>query len=174
MIIPTSSCACDNDCNDWPSNTSVVHYDTDFANPFNNNIQTCCTCGDCCLINQQFTLRENINSNTAGEIVIYSANEFDTACSPGGGQEATTQQIGSLLPFGSVIARNIGQNSFSYRVVPRDADPVITRTVPPGASVAITSSSIRSVELILPGDPIRALFNFNIFFAPNDPIAPDL
>jgi len=143
--------------------------------PFNNDIQTCCACGDCCLIHQQFTLEERFNFNQETTVTIYEANAFVPACTPGqpsGDAGITQQEPVFTFPFGTVIAFNNGITAFDFKVVGENGEEdAITKTVFPGARVAI-SGLIQRVDAIYPPSPCRTLFDFDIFLAPPDPITP--
>ncbi len=88
------------------------------TNPFNNAIQLCCSCGGCCLVHQQFTIEEDLPASQPGTLTVYEANPYEPACIPGScgpcagdseEVEASIQKASLLtLPFGTVIARNIG------------------------------------------------------------------
>jgi hypothetical protein len=81
----------------------------------------------------------------------------------------TTQQLGTAFPFGTLIVSNIGVNAFNVTVVAENEDDSITRSVPPGTQIAI-SGVIRRVDAILPPNPCRALFAFDLFLFPPTPI----
>ncbi|MEH7302803.1 hypothetical protein [Neobacillus drentensis] len=84
--------------------------------------------------------------------------------------EVAIQQLAFTLPFGTVIAHNIGNFPFDFTLVGTNTeDDVITKTVPPGAQVAL-SGVVRRVDLQFPSDPIHALFNFYLFFIPPNPV----
>ncbi|MDR6121116.1 hypothetical protein QFZ87_000713 [Bacillus sp. SLBN-46] len=153
------------------------------SNPFNNEIQLCCDCGGCCLVHQQFTIEEDLPaSQFPGTLTVFEANSYEPACVPGqvgpclGAAETEladvviTQVQLRTLPFGTVIARNIGNFAYDVTLVGTDTeDDVITKTVPPGAQVAL-SGVVRRVDLQIPSDPIHALFNFDLFFIPPNPV----
>ena len=152
------------------------------SNPFNNEIQLCCDCGGCCLVHQQFTIEEDLPaSQLPGTLTVFEANPYEPACVPGQGgpclgvadteqAEVAIQQLAFTLPFGTVIAHNIGNFPFDFTLVGTNTeDDVITKTVPPGAQVAL-SGVVRRVDLQFPSDPIHALFNFDLFFIPPNPV----
>ncbi|MDQ1143716.1 hypothetical protein QE429_000543 [Bacillus sp. SORGH_AS 510] len=117
-----------------------------FSNPFNNEIQLCCDCGGCCLVHQQFTIEEDLPaSQFPGTLTVFEANSYEPSCVPGqvgpclGAAETEqteviiTQVPLRTLPFGTVIARNIGNFAFDFTLVGTDTEEdVITKTVPPG------------------------------------------
>ncbi|NKE07830.1 hypothetical protein [Mesobacillus selenatarsenatis] len=142
--------------------------------PFNNDIQICCDCGDCCLVHQQFTLEQNVNFDEETTVQVYDAGGYQSACIPGqsGADEETIQQeTVRAFPFGTLIVSNAGDNPFDLEVVQADLDDTFNATVFPGADVAFTGV-IREVNVTTPVDPIRAFFHFDIFLLPVDPILP--
>lgn len=140
-------------------------------NPFHNNIQVCCDCGDCCLIHQQFTIEQNPILQQQTTVAVYEANEYEPACTPGTSNgDPTVQQTGTVLPFGTVIASNNGINAFDFTVFAENGEDFITKTVQPGTQVAISGVTSRVTATYLPVDPIRALFQFDLFLYPPDPV----
>ena len=103
-------------------------------------------------------------------VPVYEANGFEPACTPGqsGAGVVTVQATGTAFPFGTLIVSNIGENAFNVTVVAENEDDSITQAVPPGAQIAI-SGIIRRVDVLVPPNPMRALFHFDLFLFPPAP-----
>ncbi|QED46319.1 hypothetical protein [Cytobacillus dafuensis] len=139
-------------------------------NPFHNDIQSCCKCGDCCLIHQQFTLKHKFNFPQETTVTVYEANGYEPACTPGASNgEAAVQQTGFVLPFGTILAINNGVNAFDVQVIGENFEDAIIHTIHPGTQVGITGVFQR-VNAIYPTDPVRAAFQFDLFLFPLIPV----
>jgi len=133
-------------------------------NPFKNNIS--CSCEG--LLHQQFSLSETFRNLESAPLTIYRATPFEVTSS---NTLSNGNDVTSVFPRGTVIASNLSNTAFTMTVA-GGGEEEETEIIPPGAQVAITASVIRLVFVfanVFPTDPIRALFNFDIFF-PTGPI----
>jgi hypothetical protein len=155
-------------CRDDKCCIEVLH----IRNPFSRLIDTCCDG----LIHQQFRLSVRAEASDQ-PTVVYTAPQFDTSAANaagtvGEGALASTaiQQAGPIFPFGTVVATNLSAASFTF-IVEGDAEEDTQIVVPPGSQAAITAPRISVVLVVHPTDPIRGVFDFDIFY-PTDPIHP--
>lgn len=127
----------------------------------------CVECGCCPLIHRSFTLEKSVNPTVSTTIPVLEAPGWIPACIPG--QAENEEPSGTAFPFGTLIVSNVGANPFDVAITGPDNDIDFTATVIPGAQVAFTGV-IQRVDAILPPNPCHALFHFDLFQYPPNPV----
>ena len=147
-------------CRDDKCCIEVLH----IRNPFSRLIDTCCDG----LIHQQFRLSVRAEASDQ-PTVVYAAPQFDipAANAAGNSGRGCPWEHGHSAGRSDLPLRDCGRDEpvgsrFTF-IVEGDAEEDTQIVVPPGSQAAITAPRISLVLVVHPTDPIRGVFDFDIF-----------